>query len=130
MKVKRMAEGVAFADTYALIAMLKDKPAYERYKGWTLIGSAHNLMELCYYLLRIGNEELAEQVLADTPFVMAPISETSIGAGARYKFERRQDRLSYADCLGYALARELGIPFLTGDVKFKDVPGVLFVAEA
>jgi predicted nucleic acid-binding protein len=43
-------------------------------------------------------------------------------------FENKKDKLSYTDCLGYALAMELEIPFLTGDRKFKGKKNVLWVA--
>ena len=40
-------------------------------------------------------------------------------------YEKR--KFSYADSIGYALAQERGISFLTGDQQFKDILGVAFV---
>ena len=41
------------------------------------------------------------------------------------KFNRMY--LSYVDCIGYMISRQLGIKFLTGDEQFKDFEGVEFV---
>lgn len=43
------------------------------------------------------------------------------------KKKRVHSDLSYTDALGYYLAQKMKIPFLTGDVYFKDLPGVEFV---
>ncbi len=37
--------------------------------------------------------------------------------------------LSAPDAIGYAKARELGIPFLTGDEDFRELKGVEFIKE-
>lgn len=37
--------------------------------------------------------------------------------------------LSYADCLGYVISRNMGIRFLTGDKEFERMGGVEFVGK-
>ena len=43
----------------------------------------------------------------------------------KLKINRRD--VSYVDCLGYTLAKKLGVKFLTGDEQFKDMENVEFV---
>ncbi|MBU0958442.1 MAG: hypothetical protein KKB31_00715, partial [Nanoarchaeota archaeon] len=52
--------------------------------------------------------------------------DTTINA-TKFKFKNRKDGLSYTDCIGYILSKELGIKFLTGDKKFKNKSNVEFV---
>ena len=48
-----------YADTYALVEILKGNPAYERYAGEELITSEFNMLELAYALTRDYGEEKA-----------------------------------------------------------------------
>ena len=43
----------------------------------------------------------------------------------RLKHKKRD--LSMTDCIGYAIAKRLGIKFLTGDKEFKDFENVEFI---
>jgi len=40
---------------------------------------------------------------------------------------RRRKKLSTIDCVGYAVANRLNVPFLTGDREFADMDNVQFV---
>ncbi len=48
-------------------------------------------------------------------------------AAARFRVDH--PGLSHVDCLGYLLAREHGVPFLTGDDGFRGMENVEFVKE-
>ena len=56
-----------------------------------------------------------------------PITDSSIRKGMELKLKYKKENLSYVDCVGYALALELGIKFLTGDQKFENKDNVEFV---
>ncbi len=45
----------------------------------------------------------------------------------RLRLKAGKTSLSYADALGYHLAKKLGMKFLTGDDAFKHLPNVEFV---
>ena len=45
----------------------------------------------------------------------------------QFKLQFKDEKLSYADCIGYAVAAEFGIKFLTGDKKFRSKENVEFV---
>ena len=42
-------------------------------------------------------------------------------------FRLKHGGLSYADCIGYVIARREGMKFLTGDAAFKRLENVEFV---
>ena len=45
----------------------------------------------------------------------------------RRKYLKRD--LSYADCLGYVIAKDMKVKFLTGDKEFRDLEHVEFVEK-
>ena len=47
--------------------------------------------------------------------------------GKHFDIKWKDRNVSIADCVGYIMAKELGIKFLTGDKKFKDLNDVEFV---
>ena len=60
------------------------------------------------------------------PMVIHPSNEDIKKAMLFRKMHKKQN-LSYADCLGYQVALNRGIKFLTGDIQFKNFPEVEFV---
>ncbi|MBI4146450.1 PIN domain-containing protein [Candidatus Woesearchaeota archaeon] len=115
------------ADTYALIEIAGGNRNYEKFRESKLVSTQQNLMEFYYYFLRESNEDRAEKELqACIPFAI-PVTWKAVRAAMKFKYAYRSEKLSYIDCIGYALACELGIPFLTGDCKFEGKPNVAFV---
>lgn len=118
---------VFFADTYALIEMTGGNSNYKPYVNDILLTSKFNLTELYYHFLHDYGKEVADHYLQVYSSCLIPITNISIQFGMEFKFKYKQEKLSYADCIGYALAQELGVPFLTGDQKFVDKEKVEFV---
>ena len=126
--MKAMTETRIFlADTYALIELLGGNLSYKPYLNHILLTTKFNLVELYYHFLNDYNEETADKYLKLYSEFVIPISYNSIKNGMLFKLKNKKDKLSYVDCIGYALAVELRIKFLTGDKKFKDKDDVEFV---
>jgi len=120
-----------FADTYALVEILRGSPAYRPYADEELVTTEFNLLELAYALTRDYGRVKALEVLALVR-AFIEIVETRDedyveAAELRARLRREGRRLSLIDALGYAVARRLGIPFLTGDREFRGLDGVVFV---
>lgn len=119
---------IFFYDSYAVIEYLNDnqrfKPYFEEHTG---ILTILNLLEVYYSVLQEAGREKADTVF-DTlfPLVVEPTKET-VKRSMQFRLLHKKDDLSYADCLGYGVALERGIKFLTGDSKFKDVTQVEFL---
>ncbi len=120
-----------YADTYALVEILKGNPAYERYAMEELITSEFNMLELAYALTRdYGGEKAVEVLKVVRAFItiVQPRDEDYARASALRLELRKQGRnLSLIDVLGYVLAKRLNIRFLTGDREFKDLDEVEYV---
>ncbi len=120
-----------YADTYALVEILKGNPAYEKYASEELITSEFNILELTYALVRDYGRDIAVNVLRSLRTfitVAQPTDEDYAEASLlRMKLRRQGRNLSLIDALGYVLAKRLKIPFLTGDREFKNLEGVEYV---
>jgi predicted nucleic acid-binding protein len=124
--MKAMTE-IILADTYALVEMLRGSTAYEMYKDIPLVTTKWHLAELYYHLLRRKGKETADLHMNALSAYLSDITNTSITTGMQFRLRHRKEKLSYVDCIGYALAYELGIKLLTGDEKFRNKPNVEFV---
>src|SRR3989338_8040231 len=113
-----------FADTYAIIEVVRGKPNFKRFLDCNLVTSLWNLTELYYNLLKEGDKETAYFFFMLYYKYQIAITPLSIFHGSAFKLTYRKENLSYVDCIGYARAKELGIKFLTGDIKFKDKENV------
>jgi len=122
-----MATGY-FLDTYAIIEFLNGNKKFEKYidleKNLT---STLNMIELYYYLLSRHNEQIADDVTLPFSSISATPKLLTIKYAMKFRLEHRKMSLSYADCIGYALAKEHGLKFLTGDKQFKGLPNVEYV---
>ena len=118
---------VVLADTYALVEIIRGNENYKMYTEKVLVTTMLNLMEFYYQMLRESGEAAAEKVFNLYIKRMIPISITAIKQGMMFKLKYKKENLSYTDCVGYALAKELEIPFLTGDIKFEHKEYVRYV---
>lgn len=116
-----------YADTYALVEIAKGNQQYNRYAKATLLITQLNLMEFYYHLLQDTDKATADREFEICMNALVPITSECIKAAMLFKLEHKKEKLSYADCIGYAKAFELGIKFLTGDIKFQDKPNTEFV---
>ena len=126
--MKAMTEMKIFlADTYALIELLGGNPNYKPYLNHILITTKFNLIELYYHFLHDYDKETADKYLDLYSKFIIPITFNSIRKGMEFKLKYNKEKLSYVDCIGHALALELGIKFLTGDEKFDNKDNVEFI---
>ncbi len=120
-----------YADTYALVEILRGSPAYERYAGRELVTSKFNLLELAYALTRDYGKEKAVGVLKMVRAfitIIKPADEDYAEASVlRIELKKQGKNLSLIDALGYVLAKRLKIPFLTGDREFEELDDVEYV---
>lgn len=114
-----------FFDSFALIEIIKGNQNYKKYLKEIVVTTRLNLMEVYYSLLKESNEEKAGFYYNFYLPACVSISDDTIKTAMKLKSKNR--RLSYIDCLGYVLAMEFGIRFLTGDKEFKDLENVEFV---
>lgn len=119
-----------FYDTYALYEVALASNNYKKFsQGFNVITTIMNLYELYYTFLKEDKKETAEELLNNLKNNCVEINEQHIKNASIFRLRQIKRRVSFIDCLGYAIAKDLGIKFLTGDKEFENLPNVLFVKK-
>ena len=118
---------VYFYDSYAIIEILEENQNYINFKDEIIFTSVLNLFEVYYYLLRVYDKKTADFWVNNFDFnFLELIPEISIEA-SKLRFENKKKDLSLTDCVGYILAINNNLKFLTGDSKFENMENVEFI---
>ncbi len=113
-------------DTYALIEIIKGNSNYTTCaKRITNHTSLFNLYKLYYIFLRDYDEEKAKRYFDYFKKMVLEIEDIDIFLASSIKKEHKH--LSYADCIGYAVAINRSMLFVTGDKEFEKLHGVEFI---
>ncbi|MBS3137336.1 PIN domain-containing protein [Candidatus Woesearchaeota archaeon] len=118
---------VYFFDSYALVEGLKGSINYAKYNESITVISILNLIEIVNVALRDFGESRARDAYNQFKDCIVEIDEEIILGAMKLKQKYNQRNLSYADCIGYIIAKRKNILFLTGDSGFKDLENVEFV---
>jgi len=118
-----------FLDTYALIEIIRGNQDYSVYAKEPFITTRLNLMELYYSLLRLFDEKKANHFFNFFLPSCVPVGNETIKSAMRFRLGQRKQKnlISYVDCIGYFVALENNIRFLTGEKHFTELRNVEFV---
>lgn len=114
-----------FFDSYALIEILNGNPNYMGYIKFEIFITKLNIFEVYHKLSKDVGKQDAERFLNDYYQFSTDFNEQDIINASKLKIKNK--KLSMADCIGYALAKRIGIKFLTGDMEFKNLDNVEFI---
>ena len=117
-----------FFDTYAIIEIIEDNKNYDKYKDEEIITSILNVGELYYSLLK-KNAEAAEIWYEKLKQSALLVDVETIKKAMKFRFENKNKKFSAIDCVGYIIAKERNLIFLTGDEGFKEIDNVEFVKK-
>ena|SRR3989338_1969863 len=117
-----------FFDTYAIIEIIEDNKNYEKYKEEEIITSILNVGELYYSLLK-KDAEAAENWYEKLKQSATLVDVEIIKRAMKFRFENKNKKFSAIDCVGYIIAKDRDLRFLTGDEGFKDMENVEFVKK-
>jgi len=118
-----------FFDSYAIIELIKGNEKYNFVQESIIITSSMNLAEVYYALLITEDKEIAGKIINSLNVELIEISSEIALKSALFRFENKKSKLSYIDCIGYMLAKENNLLFLTGDKEFENFPNVEFVKK-
>ena len=116
-----------FFDTYAIVEIIRENKNYEKYKEEEIVTSILNVGELYYLLLREEGEKTADswhQKLKQTAML---VDVDIIIKAMKFRFDNKSKKFSFIDCVGYVIAKDKGLKFLSGDKAFENVDNVEFV---
>lgn len=116
-----------FFDTYSLYEIIKGNKNYEKYLSVGIVTTKLNIFELYFNFLSENNLELAESSLEKYYRFAQDFDQDVIKNSTKLKKLMNKRNISMTDCIGYCLARQLGIKFLTGDKEFETLDNVEFV---
>lgn len=122
-----MIEEVYFFDSYAVMEIAYENQNYKDYSDKNPVLTKLNLFEIFYHILRESGEEDANKVFQKYFSFAVDFNENVIKEAARFRLEHKKRNLSMTDCIGYIIAKKLGIKFLTGDKEFENLDNVEFV---
>lgn len=112
-----------FFDSYAILEILDGNPAYGRFANEQIVTSVLNIAEVHYAYLKQGQPKKSDMILAQ----LVDFNPALVKKAMEFRFEHKKKDLSMVDCIGYMLARQMNVPFLTGDNAFRGMPHVEFV---
>lgn len=116
-----------FIDTYAIIEIIKGNPNYKKYTEEDFVTSIFNLYELYFNILKTEGEQIAQEYYYQFKQFLIEIADDYIFNASNFKFKNNKSDISYTDALGYTIAIDNGLKFLTGDKEFKELDNVEFV---
>ena len=118
---------IYFFDSYAIMEISNGNSNYVPYINSNVILTKLNLFEIFYSTILQKGEGEAQKLFEDYKEFIIDFSLNDIKEAAKLRFKFRERKLSMVDCIGYILAKKLGIKFLTGDKEFEDLLNVEFV---
>lgn len=116
-----------FFDTYAIFEIIKKNKNYEKFFGQEILTSVLNLGELYYGLLKDYGNATALEWFAELKNLAIPIDVETIKLAMEFKHSHKNKNFSFIDCVGYVIAKEHGLIFLTGDKEFENLKNVEFI---
>lgn len=116
-----------FFDSYAIFEILNGNVNYKRYEDAKVIITKLNIFEIYLKTLRNSGEKNANEVMDKYISFSVDFDEEVIKEAAKLKILLNKRDVSMTDCIGYCLAKQLGIRFLTGDEAFINLENVEYV---
>ena len=118
-----------FFDSYAIIELIKGNEKYDFIKESLIITSAMNLAEVYYALLIEGHRDIGDKIINSLNVELIELTSEIALKSALFRFKNKKSELSYIDCMGYILALDNNLLFLTGDKGFEFMENVEFVKK-
>jgi len=119
-----------FADSYAIIEILKGNEQYHPYTAAQLVTTEFNICEVAFAVCRDYPDRtrtVMDHVRKIVTLIPTTDEDYCSGAIMRITTTRKGMKLSTIDCVGYAVSRRLDLPFLTGDREFEKIECVEFI---
>ena len=116
-----------FFDSYAVVEIIKGNPSYAKYTQEEVVLAIFNLAEIYWSSLNRLGEEAAEDIYRQYKPSLIDINDDVLKNAMKFRRHRKHKNFSYADCIGYCLALQNNLKFLTGDKAFEGMDNVEFV---
>lgn len=115
-----------FFDAYAIMEIINGNPNYEPYLDAEIIINNFTFAELCYNWLKDKTMKSSFYIKKYSKHI-ASVKPEWIEEAMIFRIKWKDRKVSIPDCIGYVMARKLGVKFLTGDKEFEKMDNVEFV---
>lgn len=122
-----MGSSAYFLDSYALIESIKDNKNFKKFEETTNFTSIMNLLETHYRIVKSFGSKKADNIIEELKYILINVTIDDIKKASKFRNEHTKNKFSYIDCLGYIMAINRKLKFVTGDKEFKDLENVEFV---
>lgn len=117
-----------FFDSYAFYEIINGNPSYKQFiENIGILTTKLNIMELYYGLLLRYNKAMANKYFDELIKYCIELDDETIKHACLFKLINKKLDLSYVDCIGYIIAKQRNVRFLTGDKQFENLENVEFV---
>lgn len=116
-----------FLDSYALIEIIKENQNYKKFQDTLNFTCLMNLLEVHYRISKDFGIKKADEIVNKLKELVIDINIKDIKDASNLRIKNMKKMLSHIDCLGYSMALNRRIKFLTGDKGFVDMENVEFV---
>jgi predicted nucleic acid-binding protein len=116
-----------FFDASAIIEIINDKEASEKFLKEKIITNSLHMGEVYYFFLREHNKQTADFWLRKLDVELIEPSVDVTTEASMFKFNHKKISFSYVDCIVYISALQNNLVFLTKDNDFKKFENVEFV---
>ncbi len=114
-------------DTYALMEIYKGNPQFSFLMNEPFVIPDLTMAEFYKVLLRERDETTADNWMKQFVFYCRQVNLDILIKAIRFQQDNKKKNFSLFDAVGYVFAAENKCDFVTGDIAFREMPGVLFV---
>ncbi len=116
-----------FLDSYALIEIIKENKNFAVFEKTANFTGFTNLLEVHHIISRDFGIEKADTIIDKLKHLAIHEEIFDVRIASKFRIKYSKNKFSYIDCLGYAMALNRNLKFLTGDSRFKGMENVEFV---
>ena len=113
-------------DTYAIMEIIEGNKNYKGYLDSDVVINNFIFAELCYVLFRDKDKKAKEHLSKYSKYIIS-VKPEWIEEAMQFRLKWKDRGVSITDCIGYVMAKKIGIKFLTGDKEFEKMENVEFV---
>ena len=116
-----------FLDSYALIEIIRENKNFALFEKTENFTGFMNLLEIHYIISRELGAQKADMIIGKLKHLAIHEEILDIRAASEFRMKNSKNKFSYIDCLGYSMALNREMKFVTGDIQFKNFENVEFV---
>ncbi len=116
-----------FLDTYSIIEIIKENKNFKKFLKTNNFTGMANLLETHYRISQDFDVKKANKILDKLKEIAIEIEIKDVKDASKFRLDNTKRKFSYIDCLGYSMALNRKMEFVTGDKEFKNFKNVEFV---